>query len=374
MVPRMPTLFALQHDPNLTPAEIFEAHVTFGNHFPDVPRPPLQPGNRKIRVGYVSSDFCGHAVACFLLPILETHNRLKFEIFLYSKTRQPDLITEWFKLQGKWREIGEDDAAFQAIRADGIDILVDCAGHTTGKSLSLFARRPAPIAVTYLGYPDTTGLRQIDYRITDEISDPEGSLAVERLIRLLNGCHTYRSIIETEEPQIREGPIVFGYLGRLAKVTPAVRALWQRILQAVPGSTLVLNEKRDMTPKGYFATYNKIDISLDPFPYNGTTTICDSLWMGVPAVTLRGQRSAARVGASLLTRIGLQDYIAADEAGYFRIAVGLAADRACLAHLRTTLRDRFLACPLGDSIPVTRDLERFYADAVAALRNDAPGR
>jgi predicted O-linked N-acetylglucosamine transferase (SPINDLY family) len=355
---------SLLYDVGVSPEQAFRWHVEWGKRFPDVPRPVLRPGP-KIRVGYVSSDFRMHATAYFLLPILETHDRQTFEIFLYSKNTKPDQVTAWFKKLGAWREIGDDGSAFDLIRADNIDILVDLNGHTTGKSLSLFARRPAPIAATYLGYPDTTGLRQIDYRLTDEIADPEGSLAVESLVRLPHGSHTYRCLVAAPAPVVREGPVVFGYLGRTRKVNPVVAETWQKILDAVPGSRLLLNQENNLTAEGYYAAYNTIDIALDPFPYNGTTTICDGLWMGVPAIALYGDRSESRIGASLLARVGLQDLVASNLADYVAAAVRLAADRPRLSALRQTLRQRFLESPLGNPAPVTRDMEAFYAEAVA---------
>lgn len=355
---------SLLYDVGVSPEQAFQWYVAWGKKFPDVPRPALRPGP-KIRVGYVSSDFRLHAVAYFLLPLLEAHDRLKFDIFLYSKRTKADHVTEQFKQLGAWREIGEDEEALKLIRSDGIDILVDLNGHSTGKSLALFARRPAPIAITYLGYPDTTGLRQIDYRLTDAIADPEGSLAVECLIRLPHGVHIYRCLIDTPEPAEREGPIVFGYLGRTKKLNPVVSETWLKILEAVPGARLLLNQQNDLTPEDYYAAYNQIDIALDPFPYNGTTTICDGLWMGVPAIALYGDRSASRIGASLLSRVGLQDLVASSQSEYIDVAVRLAADRPRLSSLRRTLRRRFLDSPLGNPAIVTRDIETFYAQAVA---------
>lgn len=279
---------------------------------------------------------------------------------------KPDPATEAFRRLGHWRELGEDDEAnLAAIRADEIDILIDCNGYTHGGSLPLFARRPAPIAVTFLGYPDTTGLRQIDYRLTDDVSDPEGSLAVGRLVRLPNGIHTYSPLIDVAAPVPRAGPIVFGNLGNPRKINPEMRDLWMPILNAVPGATLTMKFHYNLTLAEYFRAYENIDIALDTSPYNGTTTICDALWMGVPVVTLLGDRCCARAGASLLTRLGLSDLIAHTADDYMRIAVELARDRDRLAALRTGLRNRFLASPLGNPRIVVRDIERFYVDAVA---------
>ncbi len=355
---------SLLYDVGIPPERVFQWYVEWGKRFSDVPRPVLRPGP-KIRVGYVSSDFRKHAVAYFLLPLLENHDRQKFDIFLYSKTTELDHVTEWFKQQGKWREIGEDEEAFRLIRSDSIDILVDLNGHTKGNSLRLFARRPAPIAVTYLGFSSTTGLRQIDYRLTDAIADPEGSLSVESLVRLPHGQYTYRCLVDTPEPTDRDGPIVFGYLGRMKKINQVVSDTWMKILDAVPESRLLINKENSLPPEAYYATYNQIDIALDPFPYNGTTTICDGLWMGVPAISLYGDRAASRVSASLLTRVGLQDLIASNQPDYIEKAVRLAADRPRLSLLRRTLRQRFLDSPLGNPAIVTRDIEKFYGEAVA---------
>jgi len=357
-------LYGLHFDTALSPQQLFQAHVAYGRQFPAAPRPPRK-ANPKIRVGYVSGDFYSHAAAYFLLPLLDAHDRDKFEIFLYSKTKKIDAVTARFKQRGHWRELSANDGeAFQMIQADAIDILVDCSGHTPGNSLSLFALRPAPVSVTFLGYPNTTGLSQIDYRLTDKIIEPEGALATEQLVRLPHGIHTYRPLNDTDEPKPRSGPIVFANLGRAKKVTPQAVALWNRILDAVPGAELVLNVERALTLPEYFKIFDKIDIVLDTFPYNGTTTICDALYMGVPVVTLQGDRTCARVGASLLTHIGLSEFIATNEDDYVRIAAEAARDRVRLNALRTGLRARFLASPLGNPRFVVGDLEAFYSEAL----------
>jgi len=357
-------LYHMHFDAGVSPDALFAAHGAYGRQFPEAPRPPRKPG-AKMRVGYVSGDFYSHAAAYFLLPLLDTHDRDMFEIFLYSKTKKADVVTGWFKQRGHWRDLSTDDGeAFGSIQAEGIDILVDCSGHTPGNSLSLFARRPAPVSVTFLGYPNTTGLTQIDYRLTDSVTDPDGALATEQLVRLPHSIHTYRPLIDTPTPKPRNGPIVFGNLGRAQKVTPQAVALWNRILAAVPGAELVLNVERTLTLPEYFTIFDKIDIMLDTFPYNGTTTICDSLWMGVQVVTLQGDRTCGRVGASLLTHIGLPEFIAKTEDDYVRIAVESARDRSKLNALRMSLRARFLASPLGDPRMVVGGLEQFYEAAL----------
>lgn len=357
-------LFLQHYDPRLSPKDLFDAHVEFGQLFPEVPRPPLKRGP-KIRLGYVSGDFCMSAVAHFLLPLIEHHDRDKFEIFLYSRDTQPDAVTEGFRQLGTWRDLVKDHKInLAAIRADEIDILIDCNGVTYGGSPELFALRPAPIAVTFLGYPGTTGLRQIDYRLTDSVSEPEGSLAVERLVRLPNGVHTYQPLVDVPPPAPRTGPIVFGNLGNPRKINPEMRDLWMRILNAVPGATLTIKFHYNLTLAEYLRSYGQIDIALDTSPYNGTTTICDALWMGTPVVTLLGDRCCARAGASLLTRLGMANFIAQAPEDYVRIAIKLAQHREVLAALRDSLRTRFLASPLGNPEMVVRDIERFYIDAV----------
>jgi predicted O-linked N-acetylglucosamine transferase (SPINDLY family) len=283
------------------------------------------------------------------------------------------------------------------IRRDGIDILVDLAGHTALNRLGVFARKPAALQVSWLGYPDTVGLATIDARVTDAIADPAGSdsFAMERLMRLPGGFLCYGEPEDAPDvaplPAGTDGPVTFGSFCNLSKMTDRVLGLWAEVLQAVPRARLLLKARslgdavirRDTAGifarygiaedrvqlaghisgyRDHMAAYNDVDIALDTFPYNGTTTICEALWMGVPTVTLKGDRHSARVGESLLTRIGLPDLVAANAEDYVRIAARLAEDRPRLAVLRSGMRDRMRKSPLMDAARFTANLEAAYRE------------
>jgi predicted O-linked N-acetylglucosamine transferase (SPINDLY family) len=284
------------------------------------------------------------------------------------------------------------------VRQDNIDILVDLSGHTGTNRLPVFARKPAPVQVTYLGYPNTTGLSTIDYRLTDAWADPPGKTErwhTETLIRLPHGFLCYRPPNATPAvappPVQANGHITFGSFNSLVKTTPAVVACWAHILQQVPDARLVIKNKSFRDPsvcaryQGLFAEhgiaperlelvgwidnlnnhlelYHRLDIALDPFPYNGTTTTCEALWMGVPVITLAGHTHAGRVGVSLLSRLDLTDLIAGDPDDYTQRAVRLAQDRATLARLRPRLRPRLQASSLCDGPAFARDVEAAYRE------------
>ena len=351
-----------------------------------------------MRIGYVSGDFKRHSVANFLLPVFTHHDRRVFEIHCYSNNVSDDDVTG--RLMGAvdhWRRISglDDEVAAKMIAEDGIDILVDLSGHTAHNRLSLFARQPAPVQVTWLGYPGTTGVAAIGYRLVDSITDPPGdsdSYYCEKLIRLDPGFLSYAPLDPAPEPVLRpngNGRIRFGSFNNPAKLSPATLDLWGRLMNEVEGSVLVLKgrpfadpqvrrmllkrflergipEERIVllehiaAPDQHMGAYGEIDIALDPFPYNGTTTTCEAMWMGVPVVTLLGNRHSSRVGASLLTQVELTDLIAADEAEFIRIAADLAADAERRAILRQTLRGRMKASPLCDGPGLTRRLEESF--------------
>jgi predicted O-linked N-acetylglucosamine transferase (SPINDLY family) len=278
------------------------------------------------------------------------------------------------------------------VRQDGIDILVDLAGHSGANRLMLFARKPAPVQASWLGYPNTTGIAAIDFRITDAIADPPSADALhsETLVRLADGFLCYQPPGDARSvaplPAFAAGHVTFGSFNNLAKVTPEVVRRWATILGAVPGSRLMLKshsfadagtsdrygglfaasgiaaERLDLLPRilateGHLASYHRIDIALDPFPYNGTTTSCEALWMGVPVVTLAGSRHAGRVGASLMSRLGLDALVAADEAAYVATAARLAGDLPALTALRDGLRERMRRSKLCDAAGFAREME-----------------
>jgi predicted O-linked N-acetylglucosamine transferase (SPINDLY family) len=351
----------------------------------------------RVRIGYVSPDFREHAVTSFFEPILRHHDRNRFEILGYSNVTQADAVTRRIRgLADQWREIVgmSDDAVAQMIREDQIDILIDLAGHTAGNRLLVFARKPAPLQITYLGYPNTTGLKTIDFRITDADADPVGmteSHHSETLIRLPHGFLCYQP--PTEAPEPREGSardpdrIVFGTFNNIAKITSPTLDLWAQLLRAVKGSSLLLKgaclddpgvadrmrgefQSRGVDPasvelltrtgsaREHLGLYHRMDIALDTFPYNGTTTTCEALWMGVPVVTLAGHAHVSRVSASILKRLGLDSLIANDPQQYVDIAATLARDSVQLAQLSgQRLRDQMRHSKLLDATSFVRDFE-----------------
>lgn len=397
---------ASNYSPSLSAAEIFDAHVRHGRvlaaltkRLPELPRPGAGESERKLRVGYLSPDLYTHSVSFFLEPILRHRDRERFETFCYSIRPNLDETTERLKaLVGSgWRDLGaaDDEAIVQKIRSDRIDILVDLAGHTGPNQPWLMARKAAPIQVTAIGYPNTTGIAAVDYRIVDSLTDPQGaeSLATEELIRLDPCFLCYTPPQAAPEPApppcLERGHITFGSFNNCIKLSAPVMALWARVLDAVPGSRLLVKSTQFSAPlfkdkyakrfadagvdpdrlelvgripdtAGHLGAYARVDIALDPFPYNGTTTTCEALFMGVPTVTLAGDRHAARVGVSLLTAAGMPELIARSPDEYVELARRLASDPAGLAGLRREIRPRLLGSPLCDGPGYARRLEEAY--------------
>jgi len=390
-------LLALNCASQVSREEAFAAHAEFGKKFTTVPRPAQrQNQDGVLRVGYVSGDFRRHSVASFFEPVLACHDRNAFRVYCYCTGGGADAVTMRIQAHAdRWRDIrGVSDAAAAAqVRADGIDILVDLCGHTAGGRLGLFAARPAAAQVNWLGYPNTTGLAAMDYRLTDAISDPEGDsepFHTEQLVRLEGGFLCYQAPEDAPEPEpaTTGRPITFGSCNNLAKVTDEVVEAWAEILDRLPDAQLVLKAKaladegtRNrlgerlkargagagriemtgwITDASHLEIYNRIDIALDTFPYTGTTTTCEALWMGCPVVTLAGDRHAARVGASLLSGLGLGDLIAAGRGAYIETATRLAQDREKLGKLRHALRQAMKSAALTDASAFTRRLEDAY--------------
>ena len=298
-------------------------------------------------------------------------------------------------LSDQWRDIAgkTDDRVAALIREDRIDILVDLAGHTAGNRLLVFARKPAPVQVTWLGYPNTTGLEAMDYRLTEAVSDPPGQTErwhSEELIRLPGTFSCYGPPAESPPvgplPALEAGHVTFGCFNNLAKLTPPAIELWSQILREVPGARLLLKSRgladletaagvreefgrrgieparlefngQELSVTNHLALYNRVDLALDTFPYNGTTTTCEALWMGVPVVTLAGATHVARVGASLLTHLSVEELIADSPVGYVARCVDLAGDLPRLAEIRAGLRERMRASPLCDAPGFTRGFE-----------------
>lgn len=403
-------LFCLNYDAAWTPAAVFEEHRAWGvTHGRAASRPSA---HRRVlrRIGYVSPDFREHPCAYFIEPVLRTHDRRALEIHLFSDSR-PDGVTQRFRaMTCQWHDIRgfSDDEVADAVRREEIDILVDLAGHTAQNRLPVFARRPAPVAVTWIGYPNTTGLEAIDYRLTDAWCDPPGTsehLHTEKLVRLACGFSCYQppasAPVVAPLPALTAGKITFGSFNALPKIQPAVVAVWAEVLQRVPGSRLVLKsralgdgearrrllamfaghgvEEARIELAGalpshtqHLEIYNRIDVALDTFPYHGTTTTCEALWMGVPVVVRAGATHVARVGVSLLERIGLGELAVDSDAGYIERAAGLAGDLARLSEIRAGLRARMAESPVTDAAGFTRDLEAAYR-RMWEERDDRPG-
>lgn len=394
-------LLCLNYLDAISPADLFAEHLRWGEQqAPSVARPARRPtAGRTIRVGYVSPDLRDHSVAYFFEPLLRHHDPAIVQSVCYAGVARPDAVTARLQgMAGAWRStVGLSDAALaDQIRADQIDILVDLAGHSSGNRLLTFAHRPAPVQVTWLGYPNSTGLRAIDYRLVDSITDPAGAAdqwACEQLLRIPGGFLCYQPPDAAPEvappPVLRNGFVTFGSFNNPSKLTNATLATWGRLLLSLPGSRLLLKGQSFADPGArerflgcftglgieasridlraqtastvdHLALYGEIDLALDPFPYNGATTTCEALWMGVPVVTLRGQRHAARVGASLLTQMGLNDWIAADLEDYRSIARALAQDPTSLTATRGGLRARMAASSLCDGLGFARRVEALY--------------
>jgi protein O-GlcNAc transferase len=355
--------------------------------------------DRRLKIGYVSSDFRRHSVSFFIEPVLYTHNKKHFEIFCYSTYHKQDDVT--LRLQGyadNWINIAgmSDEKAAELIREDKIDILIDLAGHTAYSRILLFARKPAPIQVTWIGYPATTGLATIDYKIVDKYTDPPGiteHFYTEELIRL-NDCFLCylpdsNSPTVAELPSVSTDHVTFGSFNHFAKISPEIISLWAKILKTIPNSHLVLKSKSlsDITvcssliaafaqkniaaeritlfswmtsQREHLDLYNRIDIGLDTFPYNGATTTCEALWMGIPVITLEGTTPASRVGVSLMSNVGLPELIAKTQEEYIRIAVNLANDTKKLQKLRRELRNIMACSPLTNAKQFTVNLEHSY--------------
>jgi len=355
--------------------------------------------DRRLKIGYVSADFRRHPVGFFFLPLVRAHDPGGFEVFCYTDLKQPDELTDQIKTAADhWCStlgLSDNDMA-EKIQADQLDILIDLAGHTAHNRLLVFASKPAPLQVNWLGYVNTTGLESMDYRITDNIVDPveEGNyLHSEKIIRLQNGFFCFappqKSPPLGDLPARQRGHITFGSFNKLTKINKGVIALWSQIMHQLPGSRLRLMAKpladaptRDRyftlfqangipsnriemityTPSyyDYLNQYAQIDISLDPFPHNGHTTTCDSLWMGVPVITLHGDRYASRMGASILTRLKLEGFVAETKEAYLQKAVKLATNLDTLQELRAGMRKQITASPIYDAKRFAAEMESIY--------------
>lgn len=343
-------LFALNYSSELSAARITEEHKAFGQRLEQfIPQDPqnwslARDAQRPLRVGFVSGDYCRHSICYFLLPLLKNLDKKRVETVGYSCSTYQDGITAVFaRTFSRWLDVTRlsDEQLAARIREDGIDILLDLAGCTGGNRLGVFARHPAPLQASWLGYPNTTGLSRMDFRIGDRTTDPEGSAAplnTETLLRL-PGCFLCYEGVALEGVKERSPglPVTFGSFNYHAKISKATLEAWARILQAAPSSRILIKNaslgdpdmvagvasffsKRGIAADrlvcfgridlelNHLMAYGHVDLALDTFPYNGTTTTCEALWMGVPVLTLLGDRHAARVSASILEAAGLGEW------------------------------------------------------------------
>jgi len=396
-------LCTLHYSDHSTPESLYREHenwdLVFGRQFArDIRKHQNDPSpGRVIRVGYVSPDLSRHPVGRCLVPVLSNHDHTSFQIIAYSDAPSPDDVTARLRAcTDVWRETAHlrDDQLAELIRQDGVDILIDLASHTNGNRLAVFARKPAPVQVTWLGMPTTTGLSAMDYRLSDPYLDPPDIATErysERTVRLPHCYWPYDrpSLTATinAPPSIVNGFITFGCLNNCCKMSDATLQLWARVLLAVPDSRLLLRAASghaasriqnafgragvdpsrldfvDHQPhEQYLATYNRIDIGLDTVAYGGHVTSLDSLWMGVPVVTLAGDVPVRRAGLSFCANLSLPNLVATTAGDFVRIASELAADRAALSQYRATLRVRLEASPIMDGPTYARDLEKVFRD------------
>ncbi len=399
-------LYSLHYDPKRDRTAVFEEYkrwnarhaarltVAAGPHAND-PDP-----NRRLRIGLVSGGFRCHPVGFFLTSVLEMHDKRAVEVFAYSSNPHSDFLTERIcATVDTWQFIGgmTDEAMAALIRADSIDILIDLAGHASDARLLVFARKPAPVQAKWVGGQlNTTGMEAIDYFITDVVETPPGDEAwfVERIVRLPNvyTCYTPPGYAPDVGPlpALDRGYVTFGCYNKLAKLNPGVVKVWSEVMRRVAGSRLILKTKQlaDEVIRGrvhamfvengitadrvdlfghsdhaeLLATYNGIDIALDPFPYSGCLTTCEALWMGVPVVTIPGEMFSERHSASFVTTVGLTDWVVETPDAYVALLERWCNDLEKLAELREGLRARVEASPLCDYRTFARNLEDAYRD------------
>jgi len=397
-------VYTLNFSMNYDRAAIFKEHQKFNEqHCLPLAR-LIQPHrnernpDKRLKIGYISPDFRKHSVAYLTEPVFANHNHAQFEIFFYYTHTKIDAVTQHLqKFADRWVNCYglSDEALAEKIRRDKIDILVDLSGHMAHNRLLVFARKPAPIQVTYLGYPNTTGLTAIDYHITDNYVDPEGigeQFNSEQLIRMPHSYYVYNPIEDSPDintlPALENNYIRFCSFNSYSKFNTKTLSLWAEVLQAVPHSKFIVKTKAlndverrlhfeqqmkhlgietERLELGYIATanqvfehYNRMDIALDAFPFNGATTTCQALWMGVPVVTLVGETHVARAGLALLSTVGLTELIAYTSKEYVEICVKLVSDLNYLNKIRMTMRERLLASPLIDGKSFATQLESHY--------------
>ena len=397
-------VYVANYLPHKNPADLYRYYEEYSEVFEkplQSARAPIPPrphrSHEKIRVGYVSGDFCRHPVASFIEPVFECYDRSAFEVYCYYSCPKSDMVTARLKaLVDHWRDVPavSDEALAALIREDQIDILVDLAGHTRLGRPLVFARKPAPVQVTMIGCMQTTGLKSIDYRITDAELDPPGvseAYNSEALVRMKSGAVCFKPEAHSPPvkplPALREGVFTFGSYNNLAKITPHVLDLWSEVLRQSPSSRMILvadsgdylrkslelrgiNKSRievlpRMLEQAYLESHNRVDLILDTFPFNGLTVSMNALWMGVPCVTLLGNTSASRAGSLLLNRLELGCLVASSPEEYVDIAVRHAREPAFLAATREGLREKVRAT-WTDAAAYTSELESRFKEMLAS--------
>ena len=399
---RSNALLAALYSDRVTPEALFDAHCQFESHLPDcgievAAQRPLFSSSR-LRIGYLSPDFRNHPVAYFMADLVKHHDRDRFDIFLYSAAPFHDAWSDRLRSGNvMWRDVYAigDRQLRTMIHDDGIDVLVDLAGHTAHNRAPALATRLAPVQVSYLGYPFSTGLSAMDWRLTDHHVDPVGEdLASEQLFRLSRSYYAYASPDNAPEvsplPQLKNGFVTFGVCSNLAKVCRLTLDRWAEALHAVPGSRMrwrakafadsdtrdhmiwqltergIAQERLAMLPWAPEGTrwevFASIDLALDTFPYNQATNTCEALWMGVPTLTCAGGTHQARMGASILHSAGLDDFVAPTSEQWVQLATTWASDAHRLSLLRSSMRDRLRCSPLFDTCGLVREIEAFYSD------------
>jgi predicted O-linked N-acetylglucosamine transferase (SPINDLY family) len=395
-------LLCLNYDPSCSNEQLFFMHKSLSRRYyrSEINITFDRSTERPLRIGYLSSDFCKHPSATILLPLFRYHNKEHFQVFAYSQTIYDDQKTAMFKeLAYRWRPVEslDDRRVCELIRDDKIDILVDCTGHMSGNRLGVFALRAAPVQISGIGYPNTTGVQSMDYRISDDITDPldEKSCYTEKLLRLSHGFCCYEPT--SDLPQIGSLPckdsgfITFGSTHTLSRLNRQVIRLWSDILKSVPCSRLLIFRntlsnrvierlknwftesgvdvsritfQNRVPEQGYLQVYQSIDVTLDTFPWSGHVTACESLQMGVPVVTLKGNRFAGRMVSSILYRAGLPEFIAETEEDYINITSKLVSSIDRLSEYRNSLRTQLFDSRLCDCQGFVRCLEDCYRDVV----------
>jgi protein O-GlcNAc transferase len=393
-------LYAMLNSPSHTPEEVFAEHLRFANRF-ETPltaswptHDNLRDKHKRLKVGYVSGDFRNHSIAFFFEPTLASHDRSQVDVFCYYNHHQHDEVTSrlaalsdhWIPCKGM-----SDTALAERIRQDGIDILVDLSGHTAYNRLLAFARKPAPVQITWMGYPSTTGLAAMDYRLTDAGMDPPGMTEhfnSETLLRLPASCQFNPAATRPPInglPALTLGTFTLACLNNLTKISEQAIALWAQILLALPHARLMLGNVNDLPtrqkmantfakyqiaeerlvmhsnmPLGDFlALHHQIDLALDPFPFNGGTTSLHALSMGVPVITLAGNSPVTRSGASIMGNAGLPEFVTSSQDEYVQRAIEFASDLPRLDRIRQSLPER-LSSPSHPGQNFTRHLEEAF--------------